>query len=91
VVVTPGLVELGSLQSEENTGFAGAMAGVATDLVIVGRTNRRALLRGARRPGIGAPRVVVVSTRPKATEWVREHLESGDIVLYENDLPDHYP
>jgi UDP-N-acetylmuramoyl-tripeptide--D-alanyl-D-alanine ligase len=93
VVVTPGLVELGSLQGEENTGFAGAMAGVATDLVIVGRTNRRALLRGARRspPGIGAPRVVVVSTRPKATEWVREHLESGDIVLYENDLPDHYP
>jgi hypothetical protein len=23
--------------------------------------------------------------------WVREHLGPGDAVLYENDLPDHYP
>jgi UDP-N-acetylmuramoyl-tripeptide--D-alanyl-D-alanine ligase len=93
VVVTPGMVELGPLQSEENTEFAAAATTVATDLVIVGRTNRRALRRGARRPpaGAGAPRMVVVTTRPKATAWVREHLESGDVVLYENDLPDHYP
>ncbi len=92
-VVTPGMVELGSVQSEENAGFAAEAAAVVTDLVIVGRTNRRALLRGARRasPEPGTPRLVVVSTRPKATEWVRAHLESGDVVLYENDLPDHYP
>ncbi|HVA03469.1 MAG TPA: UDP-N-acetylmuramoyl-tripeptide--D-alanyl-D-alanine ligase [Acidimicrobiales bacterium] len=93
VVVTPGMVELGPLQTQENTDFAAAVAAVATDLVIVGRTNRRALLAGSRRPpsGSDAPRVVVVSTLPKATQWVREHLESGDVVLYENDLPDHYP
>jgi hypothetical protein len=23
--------------------------------------------------------------------WVRQHLGAGDAVLYENDLPDHYP
>ncbi len=40
---------------------------VATDLVIVGRTNRRALLRGARRasPGSGPPRVVVRAHTPE--------------------------
>jgi UDP-N-acetylmuramoyl-tripeptide--D-alanyl-D-alanine ligase len=100
VVVTPGMVELGPVQSEENAGFAAAVAAVATDLVVVGRTNRRALVRGARREGTGtddertddgALRVVMVRTRPQATDWVREHLESGDVVLYENDLPDHYP
>jgi UDP-N-acetylmuramoyl-tripeptide--D-alanyl-D-alanine ligase len=93
VVVTPGMVELGSRQAEENTEFAVAVAAVATDFVIVGRTNRRALQRGASHLAAGAdtPRVVIVSTRPKATAWVREHLESGDVVLYENDLPDHYP
>jgi UDP-N-acetylmuramoyl-tripeptide--D-alanyl-D-alanine ligase len=92
-VVTPGMVELGPAQRAENAAFAADAAAVATDLVIVGRTNRRALLRGARdaTPGSGPVRTVVVSTRPQATEWVREHLERGDVVLYENDLPDHYP
>jgi UDP-N-acetylmuramoyl-tripeptide--D-alanyl-D-alanine ligase len=87
VVVTPGMVELGTLQAEENASFAAAAATVATDVVVVGRTNRRALLKGARH----GPRTVVVRTRQQATEWVRAHLEPGDVVLYENELPDHYP
>ena len=90
---------------------------------MVGRTNRRALLRGARstatandggaKPGGGAtsgdgaaprdgatsghsarpasPLVIAVRDRAEATRWVREHLVDGDVVLYENDLPDHYP
>ena len=93
VVVTPGMVELGPLQTKENARFAAHALSVATDLVVVGRTNRRALLRGARSAaeGTGSGRVVVVGTRQEATEWVRTHLGSGDVVLYENDLPDHYP
>jgi UDP-N-acetylmuramoyl-tripeptide--D-alanyl-D-alanine ligase len=93
VVVTPGMVELGPRQDKENAGFASDLAAVATDLVVVGRTNRRALVRGARKTpsSSGPPRIVVVRTRPKATEWVRLHLHHGDVVLYENDLPDHYP
>ncbi len=93
VVVTPGMVELGPRQAEENARFAAAAAAVATDLVVVGRTNRRALVRGARgaAPAGGSLRLVVVRTRHQATEWVRGHLGTGDVVLYENDLPDHYP
>ncbi len=47
VVVTPGMVELGRHQAEENARFARAAVAVADDLVIVGRTNRRALVAGA--------------------------------------------
>jgi hypothetical protein len=32
-----------------------------------------------------------VATRDDAVTWVRENLAEGDTVLYENDLPDHYP
>ena len=86
VVVTPGMVELGARQGEENRRFARTAGGVATDLVVVGRTNRRALLEGA------APlRPVTVRTRDQAVRWVRANLGPGDAVLYENDLPDHYP
>jgi UDP-N-acetylmuramoyl-tripeptide--D-alanyl-D-alanine ligase len=34
---------------------------------------------------------VTVARRDDAVAWVRDHLGPGDIVLYENDLPDHYP
>ena len=32
-----------------------------------------------------------VADREEAVRWVRAHLQTGDAVLYENDLPDHYP
>lgn len=55
VVVSPGMVELGPRQASENAAFGAAVAQVATDFVIVGRTNRRALRTGAAAAG-AAPR-----------------------------------
>lgn len=88
VVVTPGMVELGSRQEIANKEWAQLAAEQATDLVVVGHTNRRPLLEGAE--GRRAL-VTVVDSRPEAVAWVRANLEPGDAVLYENDLPDHYP
>jgi UDP-N-acetylmuramoyl-tripeptide--D-alanyl-D-alanine ligase len=88
VVVTPGMVELGPLQARENGNFAAAAGAVATQLVVVGRTNARALLAGARAAGLPALRV---RNRAAAVAWVSANLRPGDAVLYENDLPDHYP
>ena len=87
-VVTPGMVELGKDQDRENEAFAKAAAAAATDVLIVQRTNRAALQRGA---ATGSASVMLVDTREDAVAWVREHLGAGDAVLYENDLPDHFP
>jgi UDP-N-acetylmuramoyl-tripeptide--D-alanyl-D-alanine ligase len=88
VVVTPGMIELGPLQFQENERFAAEAARTAGDLLIVGYTNRAALAAGARG---GTAIVQFVDTREQAVDWVRQHLGPGDAVLYENDLPDHYP
>lgn len=88
VVVTPGMVELGERQYEENLSLARSASTLATDLILVGQTNRRALWEGA---AGGRAAVTVVVSREQAVAWVRSHLEPGDAVLYENDLPDHYP
>jgi UDP-N-acetylmuramoyl-tripeptide--D-alanyl-D-alanine ligase len=88
VVVTPGMVELGPEQDRENESFGRRAAALATDLLVVGRTNRRPLLAGSRN---GRAAVMVVDTRDRAVAWVRSHCGAGDAVLYENDLPDHYP
>jgi UDP-N-acetylmuramoyl-tripeptide--D-alanyl-D-alanine ligase len=88
VLVTPGMVELGTDQVTENVRLAAQAAEVATDILIVGLTNRRALVKGTEG---GRASVMVVDSRPEAVEWVRANLGRGDVVLYENDLPDHYP
>ncbi len=88
VVVTPGMVELGPRQRMENRKLGARVAEVADLLVVVGRTNRRALKEGARSGDVS---LVEVNTREEAVAMVRDRLGPGDAVLYENDLPDHYP
>ena len=69
----------------------GAARAVATDVVVVGETNRRALLEGLRGSERAAVSSSTVRSRDEAVAWVRRELGPGDVVLYENDLPDHYP
>jgi UDP-N-acetylmuramoyl-tripeptide--D-alanyl-D-alanine ligase len=82
------MVELGSRQDSENEALARRAADEVDYLLIVGSTNRKSLLRGSAN---GSASVTVVATRDDAVTWVRENLAEGDTVLYENDLPDHYP
>ena len=88
VVVTPGLVEMGSRRRSENRRLGKSAAQMGTHLLIVGRTNRRALREGARE---GRACVLVLKNRQQAVKWARSNLDQGDVILYENDLPDHYP
>src|SRR5690606_29881294 len=69
-VVTPGMVELGQRQFEAHRDFGARVAESVDHLIVVGRTNRKALLDGAR----GSSVVVrVVDDRQEAVEWVRSH------------------
>ena len=84
--VTPGMVELGPEQARRNADFArAATAGDDMRLVIVGRTNRAALRAGE------ASRTQLFGNRDDAARHVMATASTGDVVLYENDLPDHYP
>ncbi|MFI5054374.1 MAG: Mur ligase family protein, partial [Acidimicrobiia bacterium] len=86
-IVTPGMIELGPMQDDANRALASESEAAGATLVIVGWTNRRALLEGS---GERAA-VVRVPNREAARKWVRANLGEGDAVLWENDLPDHYP
>lgn len=88
-LVTPGMIELGAEQDEANAALARYAAERGVDEVaVVGHTNRRALARGARAAGT-KPRFF--PGRRRAVAWVSAEARPGDVVLYENDLPDHYP
>lgn len=88
VVVTPGIVELGPLQRDANERFGAHAARVADVLVVVAPVNRDAIVAGAR--GVDGCEVVVVDSLSEATRSLHGRIGAGDVVLFENDLPDQY-
>lgn len=91
VIVTPGMVELGPLQEEENRLFGRHIGEAGLDLVIlVGREQTRSILEGIRQSGGNGQDVRVVNSLFEANEIVRSWAREGDVILYENDLPDTY-
>ena len=88
VVVSPGMVELGPVQRERNGAFGEACAAAGASLIVVGRTNRAALVAGAR---AGGAEPETVDRRERAVPRAMALAGERGVVLYENDLPDHYP
>jgi len=88
VVVTPGMVELGRLQRQRNSEFAASVTARSGRLLAVGRTNRAALRSGA--DGSEHP-VLVYDRREVAVRAALDLAGERGVILYENDLPDHYP
>jgi UDP-N-acetylmuramoyl-tripeptide--D-alanyl-D-alanine ligase len=88
VVVTPGMVELGTVQRERNRALAASVAAAGGHLVVIGRTNRLALFEGA----VHGPHPVTWHLRRKeAVQPALDQAGERGVILYENDLPDHYP
>jgi UDP-N-acetylmuramoyl-tripeptide--D-alanyl-D-alanine ligase len=89
-VVTPGMIELGEREEAENEAFGAAMQGRVDEVYLVGPERTRAIARGLRGSGFPEERVHVVHTLFEARDAVRRSATDGDVVLYENDLPDQY-
>ena len=89
IVVTPGLVELGVLEEDENTALGRELVGF--DLVIlVGDTLVKFVENGYKAGGGDMGKIVIKSSIFEAQEQLKSYLKSGDSVLFLNDLPDIY-
>ncbi len=83
VVVTPGMIELGSVQADRNRAFAEAIAQAGGTLCAVGYTNRAALRQGN-------PEALWFRHRTEAMTEALKRAGATGVILVENDLPDHY-
>ncbi len=90
VLITPGIVELGPLQAQENRLLGQHAARVCTDIVLVGSEQTEPLLQGIREEGFDPEHLHVFETRDQAIRWFQRELGAGDTVLFLNDLPDTY-
>ena len=90
IVVTPGIVELGSAQSQANFKLGTYIADVADYIIIMNNINKNELFSGAISHNFNKERIYFADTRKKQKEILEKLTCAGCIVLFENDLPDNY-
>ena len=89
IVVTPGLVELGVLEEEENTRLGERLVGLDF-VILVGETLITPVKNGYLAGGGNAATLKIVPTLNVAQEELKGILQPNDTVLFLNDLPDIY-
>lgn len=90
-IVTPGIVECGILEERVNATLGKQIAAANFDRVIlVGETLISAVKTGYLENGGAQDRILVVPTLQAAQAVLQSWLQSGDAVLFLNDLPDVY-
>jgi len=90
IVITPGLVELGKIEKQENINFGEKIAKVADYVIIVNQVNMAAIKQGLENKKYEAEKIICVDTLADAKKKLQEIVKPGDTVLFENDLPDNY-
>ena len=89
ILVTPGIVELGSAHDEVHKAL-GLLAAEACDVVIAVSPERiPTFIEGYNAHGNGKM-LYQFETFKEAEKWLVEHKKAGDVILLENDLPDIY-
>lgn len=91
IIITPGMIELGELEDEKNRAFGRQIGEAGLDLVIlVGDKRTAPIQEGIKETTLPYEQVKVVSSLFKANKLVENYVQPGDVVLYENDLPDSF-
>jgi UDP-N-acetylmuramoyl-tripeptide--D-alanyl-D-alanine ligase len=90
IVVTPGMIELGTKQRHYNREFGRQMAASCDIAVIVGEYNREAILEGLAEKQFPAEKIYTARDFADASRHVSGIVRHGDTILYENDLPDTF-
>ncbi len=90
ILITPGMVELGPIEAEENRRFGEKAASVCDYVVLVGPDQTRPIRQGLLERGCPADKVLTARQAQDVTDLLAGIVRPGDILLYENRLPDTY-
>ena len=90
IVITPGLVELGKMERLANYEFGEKIASVADCVIIVNKTNELAIKQGLLDKNYDVKNIYFEENTQKAQQLLTKIIKPGDIILWENDLPDNY-
>ena len=90
IVVTPGFVEMGQSQYRNNKALGAEIASAADIAIVVNRVNRDAIADGLKESGFDEQKTIFADSFAETSAYLAKAMRAGDIVLYENDLPDSF-
>lgn len=90
IVMTPGMIELGEIQTAENESLGRKASCICDMALVVGKTNQAAFVKGLKEGGLAEDRIHLCLSREEAFQMLKNLQSDGDLVLIENDLPDLY-
>ena len=90
VLVTPGMVELGEKEYEENKRLGEHAADVCDLVILVGPKRTTPILEGLKAAKYPNQQIIVALNLEEVKQHLATQVQAGDVVLFENDLPDNY-
>ena len=90
IVVTPGFVEMGESQYRNNKELGANIAAAADIAIVVNRVNRDAIVEGLGAAGFSTEKTIQTDSFAEASAYLATTMRAGDVILYENDLPDSF-
>ena len=87
VLVTPGMVELGEREYEENRRLGEQAADVCDLVILVGPTRTTPILEGLKAAEYPSQQIIVALNLEEVKQHLATQVQAGDVVLFENDPP----
>ena len=88
IIVTPGMIEMGEKEYDLNKEFGHGCIKNADYTIMVGKRQTKPLQDAFKEEKVSKDKYFVASNLDEASEHLRTILEVGDVVLYENDMPE---
>lgn len=89
-VVTPGMVELGHAESGLNYKLGEMLSDVCDGVILVGRSGSLQIREGLLSQQYPTSKIIMVKNLSEAKQALVGLVNAGDVVLFENDLPDFF-
>lgn len=90
IVVTPGIVEMGAKEFDANVEFGQNLAKVCDKVIIVNKVNLEAIKQGLIESEFDENNILEAENLKQASSLLPGITNAGDVILFENDLPDNY-
>ena len=90
ILVTPGMIELGSMENDANRELGRQAASACDLIVLIGGKRVEPIREGLLEEGFNPDDIWVAPSLNAGLERLRSYLKPGDTMLLENDLPDQY-
>ena len=90
IIITPGMVELGTEEYKYNKEFGAQMAEAVDFAILIGRKRSEPIVEGLKSKKFNEMNLFVVNDLNEATAQLAKLTKPGDVILFENDLPDNY-